>query len=196
MTISSKHDGAHLARLTTAQRVAVPLTQRSLRDLALRYAGRYAVTKQALAQYLARKMRERGWSDTAPFAQAAEDIIMNLQELGVVSDQAVAAAVIGQGTRRGLGAHQVQQRLRAKGVSVEMARELLDQQADSPLILALRFAEKRHFGPFRREGPPLDAKQLNRELAAMVRAGHTIGLAHRIVRATSVASLMDADPTP
>ena len=42
-----------------------PLNAEQLRELALRYVGKYATTRAKLRQYLTRKIRERGWADGA-----------------------------------------------------------------------------------------------------------------------------------
>ena len=42
-----------------------PLDRKGLEELALRYVGKYATTRAKLTSYLARKLRERGWSHSA-----------------------------------------------------------------------------------------------------------------------------------
>src|SRR5687767_5199825 len=67
-----------------------PLNEARLRELALAYVGRYSTTRAKLRAYLARKIRERGWSgeregDLAALADA-------IAERGYVDDSAYALA--------------------------------------------------------------------------------------------------------
>src|SRR4051812_28574362 len=43
-----------------------PLDERSLDERAIAYVGRYATTRARLADYLKRKVAERGWAGTEP----------------------------------------------------------------------------------------------------------------------------------
>ena len=167
-----------------------PLNASGLRDLALHYAGRFAVTERKLAEYLTRKIRERGWEDGGqPAAGLIIDIAADMTRLGAVNDASVATMVVGQAARKGFGARRARQMLHIKGVGATDADTAMEVEGETPLALALKFAEKRHLGPFRLAGKPVDAKIMQREVGALVRAGHAIGLAAKIVRAKTVEAL-------
>ena len=67
-----------------------PLNAERLRDLALRYVGKYATTRARLRQYLARKLRERGWEGAA--SPDLERLADRFAELGLIDDAAYALA--------------------------------------------------------------------------------------------------------
>lgn len=169
-----------------------PLNSERLRELALYYVGRFAVTERKLAEYLIRKIRERGWEEGAqPVASLVTDLAEEMSRIGVVNDSSVATMVVGQAHRKGFGERRARQMLHIKGVGVDDANAALHQEEDTPMMLALRFAEKRHLGPYRMTGKALDPKLQQREVGALVRAGHSISLAARIVRAQSVELLLE-----
>ena len=163
-----------------------PLDAAALERLALRYVERFATTRGKLSDYLRRKIRERGWegdpADTAALAA-------RIAELGYVDDRAYAearAAVLG---RRGLGARRVVGALRAARVGDEDAEAVAPGIEARAIDAALTFARRRRFGPF--GPPPADRTAREKQLGAMLRAGHAMGLSRRIVDAREEA---ECDP--
>ena len=66
-----------------ARRAIPPLDRKRLDELALRYVGRYATTRAKLRTYLARKLRERGWSEAgAPDLEALGERFADRGEVG------------------------------------------------------------------------------------------------------------------
>ena len=164
--------------LPRVKRAPRPLDQKQLQELALRYVGRYATTRAKLGAYLARKVRERGWDDAR--APDAEAIVQRFAELGYIDDAAFALNKSRALAGRGFGKKRLIQKLYAAGVGEEdslAAREHADEEAVSA---ALRFAERRRFGPFAPERSA-DLRSRERAIAAMVRAGHKFSLARAIV---------------
>jgi regulatory protein len=154
------------------------LDQKRLDELALRYVGRYATTRGKLRTYLARKLRERGWSGNAE--PDVEAIAERFAELGYIDDAAYALNKSQALAGRGYGKRRLTEKLRAAGVDEAhsiSARAHADREA---LAAALRFAERRRIGPFALE-PVSDPRQRDKAVAAMVRAGHGFGLARAIV---------------
>ena len=154
-----------------------PLDEPSLGELALSYVGRFATTRAKLADYLKRKIRERGWAGNAdpPIAAIVERCVRN----GFVDDAAFALSKARSLSARGYGASRLRQNLRAAGVDEadgSAARELAGEEA---VEAALRFARRRQIGPFARE--PGDRAVREKAIAAMVRAGHPFGLARAVV---------------
>ena len=163
--------------LPKVKRSPPPLNQKRLRELALRYVGRYATTRAKLSAYLSQKVRERGWDDVrGPDARA---IAEHFVELGYIDDAAFALSRSRALAGRGYGKRRLLEKLHAAGVDEEdsaAAREHADQEAVSA---ALRFAERRRIGPF--ASAATDRRDQERALAAMVRAGHGLALARAIV---------------
>ena len=83
--------------------------------------------------------------------------------------------------RRGYGKRRVAGALRGAGVAEEDGAEALDHADREAASAALRFAERRRIGPFALV-PASDPKQRDKQLAAMIRAGHSFHLAQAILR--------------
>ena len=156
-----------------------PLDEPALDRLALNYLGRYATTRAKLADYLRRKLRERGWAGEG--AAPVDAVVGRCAALGYVDDAAFAAQRGAALARRGFGARRVAQALHASGVPAATAEPVRAAAVEHALDTALAFARRKRIGPFARAAR--DADQRRRDVAALVRAGHPPALAHRIVRA-------------
>ncbi len=158
-----------------------PLDAARLEAMALHYAARFATTQAKLEDYLRRKLRERGWDGegAAPVAAIAARFV----EAGYVDDAAYARAKTGSLLRRGYGMRRVGQALSAAGIGEEYRAEVKPGEAKQRAA-ALALARKRRFGPFAVDPPdrPLREKQL----AAMLRAGHPLDSAREMINAVSV----------
>jgi regulatory protein len=164
------------------RRASPPLDEPALRDLALHYAARFATTRLKLLRYLARKLKERGWAGEQP--ADLETLAARLVALGYVNDAAFAAMKSRAMTARGLGHRRVSEQLSAAGVGAADRGAPPDEQA--ALVTALAFARRKRLGPFARavsDDPAIRQKAL----AAMLRAGHPMAAARRILAARTVA---------
>ncbi|MDT8757259.1 RecX family transcriptional regulator [Sphingomonas psychrotolerans] len=164
--------------MTQQRRPLPPLNAADMERLALRYVERYATTRGRLADYLRRKIRERGWNgeampDTAALAQRMAD-------LGYVDDRLFAESKAGAMSRRGLGARRVDQALRHAGVEDSDLDAVAPAVEANMISSAVAFARRKHIGPFARQ--LAERPQQEKQLAAMVRAGHPFELARKIVR--------------
>ena len=168
--------------------VKPPFDAETLEQAALSYAGRYATTRAKLAAYLRRKLRERGWSGAG--TPPVEALVERMASLSYVDDRAFASARAAALTRRGYGARRVGLALRAAGIEEEDSAEARTLAADAAWEAALRFAERRRIGPFAAAEPDRPARE--KALAAMLRAGHPIDLARRLVAARP-GQVPDAD---
>ncbi len=160
-----------------SRRPRPPLDEASLAELALRYVGRFATTRHKLAHYLTRKARERGWDGAGD--PPIEAMVERCVRSGFVDDAAFAVATARTLTGRGYGAARVRQSLRVAGVDEEDSGAARRLAADAATDAALRFARRRAIGPF--GAGPLDRAARERAIAAMVRAGHSFGLARAVV---------------
>lgn len=154
-----------------------PLSEESLKEMALAYVGRFATTRAKLASYLKRKLRERGWAGAED--PPVEALVSRFAASGLVDDAAYALSKSRSLAERGYGAGRLRHSLLAAGVEEADslgARELADEQAAEA---ALRFARRRRIGPF--AAAPPDRKGREKALAAMVRAGHSFELARALV---------------
>lgn len=139
-----------------------------LERLAVHYVGRYATTRAKLLGYLKRKIAERGWA--GPEAPAPERLVERLAGLGYIDDAAFASSRAASLQRRGYGQRRVGMALKAAGIEESDAAAALDDSAEGAWSAALRFAEKRRFGPYGAERP--DRPTRERQFAALMRAGH------------------------
>lgn len=165
-----------------------PLDAEGLERLGLFYAGRYATTRAKLAAYLRRKLKERGWSgDGEP---PVERLVERFAGLGYVDDRAFAASRTSSLLRRGYGERRVADALRSAGIGEEDAAPARAQAEDEALEAALRFARRRHLGPFAER--ILDRAERQKAAAAMIRAGHRMDLVWKVL-GSSPGELPDPD---
>jgi regulatory protein len=171
------------------RRPAPPLNERTLRELAIAYVGRYATSRAKLRSYLERKLRERGWD--GPGEPGTEALADDLARRGYIDDAGYALAKARALSSRGYGKRRVVDKLRSAGIEEAdgaAAREHSDSEA---LAAALRFAERRRLGPFAAV-PLTDPKERGKAMAAMVRAGHGFDVARAII-AMPPGSAIDLD---
>ena len=167
-----------------ASRQRPPLDSKRLEELALRYVGRYATTRSKLRAFLARKLRQRGWSgEREPDVEALAE---RFCELGYVDDAAYALAKSLALSSRGYGKRRVGEKLRAAGVDQEDGAAALDHADSEAVDSALRYAQRRRIGPFAATAG--DLRQREKAIAAMVRAGHSFTLARAIASLPSESS--------
>ncbi|VVT04606.1 RecX family transcriptional regulator [Sphingomonas sp. EC-HK361] len=163
-----------------------PLDAAALERLALRYVERFATSRAKLADYLRRKIRERGWEGEAadPDALAAR-----LAELGYIDDRAFAEARARSLGRRGLGARRVQDAWRQAGIEAQDTAAIRPDVDERAAETALAFARRKRIGPFALAAS--DRPRREKQLAAMLRAGHGFAIARAIVDAPPGASTED-----
>lgn len=160
----------------SAKRSRRPLDAVALDRLALRYVERFATTEARLTAYLVRKIRERGW-DGPPVDPAS--VARKLVDLGYVDDRQFGEARATAMARRGLGPRRVRLALRAAGLGADDSEALAPAIDDAAVDALLRFAQRRRIGPFASERS--DPAMRERQLAAMLRAGHALDMAKKIV---------------
>jgi regulatory protein len=149
------------------------LNERSLRDLALGYAGRYASSREKLARYLRRKLRERGWEgqESADIDAITADFV----RLGYVDDKGYALMKGAAATRRGLGERRIRAALSADGIGESDQTAALDQAAGNVWEAAEILARKKKIGPYAME--LADRTLREKHIAVFLRAGHDIATA-------------------
>lgn len=145
-----------------------PLDPERLEQLGLRYVERYATTRAKLRDYLARKIRERGWAGTGE--PPTEAIVGKFAERGYVNDRLFAETRAEALTRRGYGSRRVDSALRHAGIEEADAEPARTIAGDHAWDAALAYARRKRVGPFAAE--PSDEIKRRKQLAAMLRAGH------------------------
>ncbi len=158
-----------------------PLDAARLRDLALSYVARYATSGARLERYLKRKLREQGWAEGEALPDLAA-LVADYAALGYIDDRGFAQARSSSLLRRGYGGRRVDQALGQDGIAVEI-RAAVAASESQLRHAALAMAAKRRFGPFGADLP--DQPKREKQLAAMLRAGHRLDFARQMVNAAS-----------
>lgn len=166
-----------------------PLTPARLEEMALAYVARFATTQAKLRGYLQRKLRERGWAgdENGEGAAPVEDLVARYAQKGYVDDASWARMKAGSLLRRGYGARRVGEALGQAGVAEDLRHDVrpdVREQRRAALVLARR----RRFGPFAVQAV-VDPRVRDKQLAAMLRAGHPLDIARRIVESEDADAL-------
>tara|TARA_B100001105_G_scaffold239469_1_gene217392 strand:- start:6 stop:590 length:585 start_codon:yes stop_codon:yes gene_type:complete len=171
------------------RRRAKPLDRNRLEELALAYVARFATSAGKLRTYLRRKLHERGFVDGEE--PDIETLISSFVDKGYVDDEAYGRAKANDLVARGYGGRRVEQTLRSAGIAEDL-REVLQPDEAHMRQAVVVLARKRRFGPFGRlgEASAEDARKLReKQLAAVVRAGHDFHMARRVIEASTVEEL-------
>ena len=170
-----------------ARRQPKPLDAARLDELALTYVARFATTATKLERYLKRKLRERGWEGEGDAGREPDlaALVGRYVELGYVDDAAYARARSGSLLRRGYGPRRVREALGEAGIA-EAIRDEVRAGPGTERRAALAMARKRGFGPYGRE--TLERERRQKQIAAMLRAGHSLDSAREMVDAASEAA--------
>lgn len=168
------------------KRIPKPLDAARLEELALGYVARFATSAAKLEDYLRRKLRERGWEGEGDPLVAA--IAARFVANGFIDDLAYARAKSGSLLRRGYGQGRIGQALHAAGIAEEVREEVRPGDA-AQRRAALAMARKRRFGPFGASGA--DRAVREKQIAAMLRAGHRLDSARELVNSPSEAAALE-----
>lgn len=173
---------AHSAASTRrTRRPPAPLDAVRLEELALAYVARFAVSAGKLGDYLRRKLRERGWQGEGEPPVGA--LVARFVAAGYVDDAGYARAKAGAMLRRGLGVRRVRQALDQAGIGPQDRGEAEPDEAAARRA-ALVLARKRRLGPFGDRAP--DRALREKQIAAILRAGHPLDSARFLVDAESI----------
>ena len=153
------------------------MDRQALEQLALTYVARYATSSAKLTSYLKRKIREKGWADPEA-APDPEGLAARYVNLGYIDDAAFARMRQDGLLRRGYGKRRVDQALGHAGIGEEIREALTPSNAERRHAL-LALARRRRFGPFASETP--DRERREKQLAAMLRAGHSLDEARSLL---------------
>lgn len=167
-----------------SRRKPAPLDAQRLEDIALSYVARFSTSTGKLRDYLARKLRERGWQGGSE--PDLNGIVARFAEAGYVDDAAWAAARQSGLMQRGYGPRRVAQALSAAGIDPDSQSDLAPAEG-AVRRAATKLAMRRRFGPWGAQ--PLDSAVREKQIAAMVRAGHRFDVARAVIEAHSVAAV-------
>lgn len=162
-----------------------PMDEAGLQRLALRYVERFATTRAKLERYLLRKVRGGDWAGAAEPGEAVRRAAQDCVDRRYVDDAAWAQQRQHSLLARGYGPRRVQQALRGAGIDEEL-QQTCRTEDEAAIAAAQLYARKRRFGPY--SAGQTDRALQQRQLAAMLRAGHDYRLARSIIYASSDGS--------
>jgi len=168
-----------------------PVTEAYLERAALHYLGRFSSTHANLMKVLERKVRRRNEENTAPSAEQQEwmrAVADKCVGYGYVDDMVYARQRLASLLRKGKPLRTIAQDLRYKGVPSDVADTVLAEiqngtEQDLNLSAAAAYVKRRRFGPFRRSDKQGD-KKVEKEKAAMMRAGFAYSIVMQVLNAT------------
>jgi len=172
------------SRGKSPKKKASSVSRAALEAAALRYLERFDCTTSKLKQVLDARVRKASRAGDEA-AAAAPTIIAELleryQSSGLIDDQRFAQNFARSQRDRGASKRMIEQKLRSRGVSSELASEVLvsPDLAGSELEAARTFARRRRLGPHRT--PETRAAFRHKDLIALGRAGFDYDTATRVV---------------
>ncbi|HEV2546104.1 MAG TPA: regulatory protein RecX [Stellaceae bacterium] len=171
-----------------------PITPAYLENAALHYLERFASSSANLKRVLTRKViraAAAGHGDIAEGERLVDALIARYVAAGLVDDKAYAAQRAASLRRQGNSRFAIRGKLALKGVErtlIERALGELDEDdAQGEIAAASALVRRRRLGPFRPAAARKDAWQ--KDLAALARAGFSLDVARRVLRAADPDAL-------
>lgn len=174
-----------------------PVTEAYLERAALYYLERYTSSSKNLMRVLDRKIRRRKESFESPSEEEKgwiKNVVRRCAELGYVDDgryagqKALSMHMAGK-SERAIREYLVQKGVGGRDISDALDAVTEERGDDSALKAAIIYARKRGFGPFRMRAAAEDRVQ--KDIMAMLRAGHQMDHIQKIMKADSVSILED-----
>ena len=179
-----------------------PITPSYLENAALHYLERFSSSSANLKRVLMRKVMRAaaaGDGDIAAGERLVDALIARYVAAGLVDDKAYAAQRAASLQRQGNSRFAIRGKLALKGVErglIESALAELDGDgAQGEIAAAAALVRRRRLGPFR---PAATRKEAwRKDLAALARAGFSLDVARRVLRAVdpdALEALARGDP--
>ena len=143
-----------------------------------RYFSSSFMLRRALERRAMRFIRKHGGTmeEARPLIDAE---VQKHIKSGGVDDLLFAKTMTAELQKSGDSSLKIKQKLFKKGIPSSIIDQVLKESENNPRKAALRYAKKRGFGPYRAPHITTDRKQ--KELASMVRAGHSYGISKEIL---------------
>ncbi|MEO0410615.1 MAG: RecX family transcriptional regulator [Pseudomonadota bacterium] len=182
--------------LEAKQKAVRPVTAERLLRAAMHYLGRFESNRKRLEEVLERKVqRWSGHRDVAAFAPLIGETVERCVALDLVDDARFARMRAQALLRRGKAPRLVAQDLTARGIARPLVSDVLAEFEikDEKAALAV-LARRRRLGLYRGERQAqkqaLDPRKWrDKEIAAMVRGGHSFSMAAEFLALESEAAL-------
>ena len=187
--------------------VPKPITVKQIEWASDRYLGRYIATESQLRRVLQRRLmrnwRKRGEKVTEEERQMGEDLVSaqvkKVMDTGRIKDDKVALMWVEHYTNRGKSVPFIRMKLREKGVDNQIIddsiQQIHSQMQDPALEAAVVYARKRRFGAYRND-PAKQAERKQKDIAAMMRAGHRYDVVSRVLDCQSIDEIEELVDDP
>ena len=149
------------------------------------YVSRYFASTHMLRKALERRayrfIREHG-GDMETAKPLIENAIQFCIHEHAINDIHFAKTMVAELQKNGVSRIKIKQKLFQKGISVSVIHDALLEHHDQhhPQREAILYAKKRGFGPYRAQH--IQEERLQKELASMVRAGHSYAISKEVLR--------------
>lgn len=163
------------------------ITPSYLHNYALFYLERFSSSSANLRKILMRRVHKSVPFHGEPTMEAAtkmvDDTVAKLIELKIIDDEIYAKSRTTSFRRAGNSKRQISAKLYAKGLNndqIETAIDVVDTEHghDNPdLIAAIRYAQRRGIGPYRKRQSAEPEEQFKKDLAKLARAGFSFEIA-------------------
>lgn len=181
-------------RKPRARKSPKPLTAASLENAALYYLGRFATSsgnlRRVLMRKVARSTRDGEESDSQAGARMVDALIARYLESGLLNDRTYAEQTAASLARRGASRYSIAGKLAQKGVEAELVSDAiatLEAGGAGELAAACALARRRRLGPYRAADKRAEYRQ--KDLASLARAGFSLDLARRVLKAPDIEAL-------
>lgn len=153
---------------------AKKITKERLKNIGLYYLQRFETSVQNLREVLTRRINKYAFENPEFNKNEAyawvEEVLSSFEKLGYISDERFADIKIRDYLAAGKSARYIKSKLFAKGIDEKTVDSLIDAQAYDGKSAALKFALKKHIGPYRRNADERDLFK-KKDMAALMRAG-------------------------
>ncbi|MFY7924964.1 MAG: RecX family transcriptional regulator [Aquidulcibacter sp.] len=158
--------------------------------VSLRYLQRFSASVEMLRRVLDRRLRPALLAEVISPEEAVqrrESVLQRAASLGYLDDARFTEGRVAALLRQGKSPRVITETLRGKGiapaaVSAVLAATAAEAEEDIALTAARAFARRRRLGPYRSR-PTDDPRQSEKDLASLLRAGHSLTVARQIVTA-------------
>jgi len=161
------------------------VTRAGLEASALRYLERFDCSTERLRKVLRERVAKAaraGVEGAAAAPAIIEELLARYQSSGLLNDTRFAQNYAQSLRGRGGSRRVIEMKLRARGISGELAHQALkgdESSATSELEAAQAFVRRRRLGPHRK--PEVRAEYRQKDLMAVARAGFDFDIAKRVV---------------
>lgn len=163
------------------------ITKSYLKNAALYYLERFASTRTGVLRVLNRRIKKSAQANDIneqivnEWKVWAEEVVQDLSDLGLISDESFARAKITSLRRRGDSTRMIQGKLKAKGVPTDLLTTHLDTSEEQELEAAENLTRRLRIGKYRKKSV-VEPEDIQKEFAKLARAGFSYHVAKKVLK--------------